>query len=101
LLYDPGMRSDVEVRLGPGDRERLEAVVADRNRRKAEERHASARTRRWTVMTRERPPSIKEAAWEVMEEAYMKASAGGKLPAPTRMIFYAARPLIQEITGEP
>jgi transposase len=26
------MRSDVEVRLGPGDRERLEAVVADRNR---------------------------------------------------------------------
>jgi len=31
LLYDPGMRSDVEVRLGPGDRERLEAVLADRN----------------------------------------------------------------------
>jgi hypothetical protein len=26
-----GMRSDVEVRLGPGDRERLEAVLADRN----------------------------------------------------------------------
>ena len=31
MLYDPGMRSDVEVRLGPGDRERLEAVLADRN----------------------------------------------------------------------
>jgi len=26
------MQRDVEVRLGPGDRERLEAVVADRNR---------------------------------------------------------------------
>jgi transposase len=25
------MQRDVEVRLGPGDRERLEAVVADRN----------------------------------------------------------------------
>ena len=25
------MRSDVEVRLAPGDRERLQAVVADRN----------------------------------------------------------------------
>ena len=25
------MRKDVEVRLGPGDRERLEAVLADRN----------------------------------------------------------------------
>jgi hypothetical protein len=31
VLYDLGMRSDVEVRLGPGDRERLEAVLADRN----------------------------------------------------------------------
>ena len=31
MLYDPDMRSDVEVRLGPGDRERLEAVLADRN----------------------------------------------------------------------
>src|SRR5262245_16933970 len=26
------MRKDVEVRLGPGDRERLEAVLADRNK---------------------------------------------------------------------
>jgi hypothetical protein len=25
------MRGDLEIRLGPGDRERLEAVVADRN----------------------------------------------------------------------
>ena len=31
LLYDPGMRSDVEVRLGPGDRERLETVLGDRD----------------------------------------------------------------------
>jgi hypothetical protein len=69
--------------------------------RKAEERHASARTRRLMVMRRERPPSIKDAAFEVMEAAYMKASAGGKLPAPARMVFYAARPLIQAITGEP
>jgi transposase len=32
LCYSPGMQRDVEVRLGPGDRERLEAVVPDRNR---------------------------------------------------------------------
>jgi transposase len=31
LLYDRGMRNGVEVRLRPGDRERLEAVLADRN----------------------------------------------------------------------
>ena len=32
MCYGPGMQKDVEVRLGPGDREQLEAVVADRNR---------------------------------------------------------------------
>ena len=32
MCYSPGMQRDIEVRLGPGDRERLEAVVADRNR---------------------------------------------------------------------
>ena len=68
--------------------------------RKAEERHASARTHRYTVMTSSLP-SIKDAAEQVMRKAYMKASDGGRLPAPARMIFYAARPLIQEITGEP
>ena len=30
-MYRAGMRKDVEVRLGPGDRERLDAVLADRN----------------------------------------------------------------------
>lgn len=69
--------------------------------RKSEERHASARTRRYAVMRSPPPRSIKDAAFEVMQEAYMKASAGGKLPAPARMVFYAARPLIQAITGEP
>ena len=43
--------------------------------------------------------NIKEAAHEVMEQAYMKASAGGTLPANARQIMYAARPLIMELTG--
>ncbi|MEQ1955155.1 hypothetical protein [Mesorhizobium sp. CN2-181] len=34
-----------------------------------------------------------------MEEAYLKASAGGKLPANARQIMYAARPFILEQTG--
>jgi hypothetical protein len=38
--------------------------------------------------------SIKEAAFAVMEEAYLKASAGGTLPANARQIMYAARPLV-------
>src|SRR5262249_69282 len=44
-------------------------------------------------------PSIKEAAWEVMEEAYMAASGDGELPANARQIMYAARPLILERIG--
>jgi hypothetical protein len=42
-----------------------------------------------------RPPrkmTIIDAAWRVMEKAYMKASAGGTLPANARQIMYAARP---------
>ncbi|MFZ1933089.1 MAG: hypothetical protein WBL72_13520 [Thermoguttaceae bacterium] len=38
--------------------------------------------------------TIKEAAEGCMEEAYMKVSAGGTLPAHARQIMYAARPAI-------
>jgi hypothetical protein len=47
-----------------------------------------------------RPTSQKEAAFQVMREAYMAASAGGTLPANARQIYYAARPKILEITGQ-
>lgn len=43
--------------------------------------------------------SQKDAAYHVMPEAYLKASAGGTLPANARQIMYVARPLIQEMTG--
>jgi hypothetical protein len=67
--------------------------------RKQEERQASAELRRYDAMTRRRRTTIREAAWEVMEAAYLKASAGGTLPAHARQIMYAARGHIQEITG--
>ena len=42
---------------------------------------AEARERRT-----ERPMSVKEAAWQVMEAAYLKASSQGRLPAmPARL----------------
>lgn len=44
--------------------------------------------------------SIRDAAFHVIPEAYLKASAGGTLPANARQIMYVARPLIQEMTGE-
>jgi DNA topoisomerase VI subunit B len=49
---------------------------------------------------------IKEAAYEVMAQAYLHASdpgdygdAGRRLPAEARQIMYAARPLVLELTG--
>jgi hypothetical protein len=44
--------------------------------------------------------SIKDAAWEVTEQAYDKASSGGTLPANARQIMYAARGDILRLTGK-
>ena len=49
-----------------------------------------------------RPPasmSIKDAAYAVMREAYLKASDDGALPAKARQIMYAARGDILQLTG--
>lgn len=43
--------------------------------------------------------SLKEAAYDVMEEAYLKASDNGTLPANARQIMYAARPLVLKLTA--
>jgi len=43
--------------------------------------------------------SIKGAAYQVMERAYLKASAGGTLPANARQVMYAARPWVKDLTG--
>jgi hypothetical protein len=55
---------------------------------------------------RDRRLQIKEAAYAVMEQAYLHASdpdeylaGGGRLPAEARQIMYAARPLVQKLTG--
>ena len=75
--------------------------AAWRKQRKAEERHSNAINRRYDAMTkRDKPKSIKEAAYEVMEAAYLKASKDGTLPANARQIYYAARGDILAITGK-
>ena len=51
-----------------------------------------------------KPPgsmSIKDAAWQVMADAYHTASGGGRLPANARQMMYAARKRILELTGRP
>ncbi len=65
--------------------------------RKLEERTRSASINRRYAMTRSNHTSIKEAAWQIMERAYLKASANGTLPAHARQIMYAARGHIQRV----
>jgi hypothetical protein len=66
---------------------------------KAEERSPASRAYRMSRMTRERGTSIKEAAAQIMEAAYMEVSGNGQLPANARQIMYKARPHIQKETG--
>ena len=68
--------------------------------RKREERSARARYRRYDALTTSRGPTVREAAWEIMEEAYLKASAKNTLPASARQIMYAARGHILEVTDK-
>ena len=58
-------------------------------------RHAEERLRRGRV----KQVTVRDAAWEVMQEAYLKASGGGKFPASARQVMYAARGHILEATG--
>ena len=67
--------------------------------RKAEEREASRTSRRRDALVRSRRMTIREAAWSLMSQAYLKASSGGTLPAHARQIMYAARGEIQRLTG--
>jgi DNA topoisomerase VI subunit B len=67
--------------------------------RKAEERDAALAARRMERLTKSRRVSIKDVAYDVMEQAYLKAGDNGELPAEARQIMYAARPEIQERTG--
>jgi hypothetical protein len=66
-----------------------------------EERNPASRRYRYQRMTRERGIKFKEAAWEIMEQAYNKASGSGQYPALARQIMYAARPHIQKKVGKP
>jgi hypothetical protein len=68
--------------------------------RKTEERSPASRRYRYSRMTRERGVSLKEAAAQILPDAYAKVSGNGKLPANARQIMYAARGHIQKVTGQ-
>ena len=67
---------------------------------KSEERHPGNIRYRSSRMTKEPRTTQKEAAWEVLEAAYLTASGNGTLPASVRQIFYQARPKIMALTDD-
>ena len=78
----------------------LSAVTAKWTRqRRADIRSASALARRLDVLASRKRVSQKEACYEVMEEAYLKASDGGSAPVNPRQIYYALRKQVLERTG--
>jgi hypothetical protein len=68
--------------------------------KKSEERHPGMIRYRTSRMTREPRTTQKEAAWEIMQEAYMAASGNDTLPALARQIYYQARPKIMAMTDD-
>src|SRR6478752_2566138 len=68
--------------------------------KKSEERHPGMVRYRMSRLTKEPRISQKDAALEIMEEAYLKASANNTLPALARQIYYQARPKIMEMTDD-
>jgi len=67
--------------------------------RKAEERETARVSRRRDALIRARRMTVREAAWHVLPQAYLKASSNGTLPAHARQIMYAARGEIQRLAG--
>src|SRR5215831_16893009 len=68
--------------------------------KKSEERHPGNIRYRFSRMTKEPRTTQKDAAWRIMEEAYMAASGNGSLPAMARQIYYQARPKIMAMTDD-
>ena len=68
--------------------------------KKSEERHPGNVRYRASRMTRVPRTTQKEAAWEIMDAAYLAASANGTLPAMARQIYYQARPKIMAMTED-
>ena len=60
---------------------------------------AAGKALRQSHRPKKRGTTIKDAAYHVMAEAYLHASADGTLPANARQIMYSARKTIQEMTG--
>jgi hypothetical protein len=79
----------------------FKAVATDhkRQKRQADRNDKLSRSQLERLRGRSYRVTIKDAAYRVMTQAYMHASANNTLPANARQIMYAARPLVMERAG--
>ncbi len=85
------------MNIGDAIKRDVESVTKEWTKyRKQQMRSNQAGARAWDRYLRRqtRKASIRDIAFAVMEEAYMKASANNTLPAAARQIMYQARPMI-------
>ena len=82
-------------------RSAVQAVTKDwAKQRRKEERNRSAIANRHARLVHCRGMFLRQAAFEVMQEAYLAASDNGRLPVKARQVMYAARPKILELTDK-
>ena len=77
----------------------VDAVTSKWTKQRKQEERGRAQSRR-SALVRTSYWTIKDAAWSVMKEAYLKASADGTLPTAARQLYYASRKQILELTGK-
>jgi hypothetical protein len=75
-----------------GERRRKDLAAANRR--------TDALVRAWERADRAAKPTLLEAAFAVMEQAWGQATGDGAGPASARAIYYQARPLMQQLTDE-
>ena len=80
----------------------LESIAKDwkKAKRQADKQDRVSSSALNRLRSRPQRVTIRDVAFAGMEDAYMKASGNGRLPANARQVFYAARPGILRATGE-
>lgn len=86
-----------------GIKECLEYIAKDWakiKRKKKRSEQTTLKELESVVKAKDKKVTVKDAAYQVMEQSYMQASENNRYPANARQIMYQARPFILELTGK-
>ncbi|WP_369335675.1 hypothetical protein DOP62_14190 (plasmid) [Synechococcus elongatus PCC 11801] len=98
---DKGKQSaDLPVEIEQAIAALIADLLKDWKKAKKARGHRSPLANLDKVKDSDKDDELKANVFAVMEEAYLKVSNGGELPANARQLFYAVRPLIQQYTDK-